>query len=238
MPGKRRESSKGQKTCVSSFTAMVVLAVSLFVLSYTLAFHAVAFSEGYYFHEFSKRETPAVARFYMQQTSEILSYFRYGQEFDILPGEYYTLKERLHMVDVKNIVQNVLVAEKMSVLLAFAMGFWLVSALGKEKGLEKIGKSLRAGGYAVLGLAAVVIISFWDFAELFGRFHLAFFQGDTWMLSMDDLLIEMYPESFFFRTGMMVFLLAIIYGIGMLLLGKKLGGLFSAAKEGKRKKHK
>jgi len=57
--------------------------------------------------------------------------------------------------------------------------------------------ALKRGGWVTLGLiAAIAVLIFTSFTELFTAFHRVFFQGDTWLFLYSDSLIRLFPLRF------------------------------------------
>lgn len=127
--------------------------------------------------------------------------------------EVFSDREKAHMVDVRNLV----ILARTVMVAAFVAGaaLWVVGCfLGKKKpgGVRASGIGYLAGaGTLVAATAAVVFLAMQDFTAVFIRFHEIFFTNDLWILSADDMLIQMVPESFFADCAALI---AAVFGVG------------------------
>jgi integral membrane protein (TIGR01906 family) len=105
----------------------------------------------------------------------------------------YNERELSHMLDVKNLVQEMLKAWWIILVLLLLVGVlaW------RMRGLADYFRAFIWGGWATLGLVALMVLStFLDFSALFTGFHRIFFTGDTWLFYTSDSLIRLFPERF------------------------------------------
>jgi integral membrane protein (TIGR01906 family) len=105
----------------------------------------------------------------------------------------YNERELSHMLDVKNLVQEMLKAWWMILIVLLLLGVlaW------RTRGLNDYFRTFIWGGYATLGLVGLMVLStFLDFSALFTAFHRIFFTGDTWLFYTSDSLIRLFPERF------------------------------------------
>ena len=127
--------------------------------------------------------------------------------------EVFSDREKAHMVDVRNLV----ILARTVMVAAFVAGaaLWVVGCfLGKKKpgGVRASGIGYLAGaGTLVAATAAVVFLAMQDFTAVFIRFHEIFFTNDLWILSADDMLIQMVPEPFFADCAALI---AAVFGVG------------------------
>ena len=114
-------------------------------------------------------------------------------------------RETLHMQDVKGLVRDVYwIQEVAGVYLAL---FALVGLLVVGRGfVSELGRYLRFGGSATLGLVALVGIgALVGFERLFLAFHQVSFSNDLWQLDpRTDDLIKMFPEGFFLDATLLI----------------------------------
>ncbi|MCB0216360.1 MAG: DUF1461 domain-containing protein [Caldilineae bacterium] len=111
----------------------------------------------------------------------------------------YSADEIAHLVDVRRVVRRL-------GQLASAFGLWLVLVgLAARRGgwLAAWARSLARGGWltltAVLLLVPALALSF-DLA--FTRFHQLLFEPGTWQFSDDSGLIRLFPERFWYDSGL------------------------------------
>lgn len=134
-------------------------------------------------------------------------------------SQLYNSRELSHMVDVKNVVQGMLLAWYLigGVLLVAAVALWRTSWLAVWW------RGLSRGGWITIGIIVTILIFLAiNFDALFTAFHSIFFKGDTWLFSYTDTLIRLFPiplwEEAFIWTGIFTTILALACGFG----GRKL----------------
>ncbi len=105
----------------------------------------------------------------------------------------YNERELSHMLDVKVLVQQMIRAWYLLLILLIATTVYAWQA----KWLRDFLFALKRGGWVTLGLiAAIAVLIFTSFIELFTAFHRVFFQGDTWLFLYSDSLIRLFPLRF------------------------------------------
>lgn len=131
--------------------------------------------------------------------------------------EVFGQREKLHMVDVKDLFLGGRLMRNVSffcliiciALMAFKKKEWLNSWLAN------LWKFFIAS-FLVIGALGVLFAS--DFNKYFTIFHEIFFDNDLWLLNpKTDILINMVPEIFFFQTVMLIIGLFIISIIAVLV---------------------
>ena len=129
--------------------------------------------------------------------------------------EFFNQKEKLHMVDVKNLYQMACAVS----WIFFSAGTALlitVFAMKKKNALLPVLKGYNIAGTAVLAFFAVVAVyAAVDFNTFWVNFHYMFFTNDLWMLDpATDRLIRMYETQFFFDMviGILVLFIGIFIG--------------------------
>lgn len=105
----------------------------------------------------------------------------------------YNERELSHMLDVKIVFQNMVVAWTILLVILAALGLWAWRA----RWLPTFLRALSNGGKLTIGivifiLAAVAI----SFNALFTAFHRIFFTGNSWLFRFDDTLIRLFPIPF------------------------------------------
>jgi len=105
----------------------------------------------------------------------------------------YNERELSHMLDVKNLVRQMIRAWYLLLILLVAAAVYAWQA----KWMRDFLFALKRGGWVTLGLiAAIAVLIFTSFTELFTAFHRVFFQGDTWLFLYSDSLIRLFPLRF------------------------------------------
>ncbi|AOY75822.1 TIGR01906 family membrane protein [Clostridium formicaceticum] len=213
---------------VNVFVFGLLLSIVLLLTSVEI----VSFSSRHYEREFEKHHISTITGMDMKQLQyvieELLAYLR--DERDDLhiiatvageEREVFGERERLHMVDVKELF---VVGRKVRNSGVFLLGILLVIGIKKDKGWKKsLSETLMFTAIVNLGLmAALSLLVYFDFTKYFDYFHFIFFDNDLWMLNPEtEILIQMLPEKFFYNTAVQI---AMIYITTIIALG--VGGFF------------
>jgi integral membrane protein (TIGR01906 family) len=128
----------------------------------------------------------------------------------------YNERELSHMLDVKKVVQVLLLVWYVDLALLALLGLWAWRANWLDDYLWgwKRGGFLTAG--LLIALAAFAAVSFWQF---FTWFHSLFFAGDSWLFEFSDTLIRLFPIRFWQDAiayiGGFSILLGLLLGFGL-----------------------
>jgi len=130
----------------------------------------------------------------------------------------YNQRELKHMLDVKNVVQKVLLVWYALVALFIIIGIieWKWQAWGEFR--NALG---RGGLLTIIVLAFVLVFVLLGFGVFFVAFHNAFFEPGTWTFLWSDTLIRLFPERFWRDTFLFVGGLAMLIGWGLWMWGKR-----------------
>ena len=143
----------------------------------------------------------------MSVTDNLLSYMikqrdnldmQYGVKGEI--REIFDEREKLHMVDVRNLYMGVVyIAAVLSALVAAGLLY-----TAKTDGIKQMRETLRRKfPYSAAGLALAVacagILIVTNFQWFWYNFHLLFFTNDLWLLDPAvSIMINMFPLEFFY----------------------------------------
>lgn len=134
------------------------------------------------------------------------------EEINLADGSpLYNQRELSHMLDVKILLQNMIIAWIILFILLMLIGVWA----WRSNWLKKFCLSWSYGGWLTLGLIFAILLGVaLSFNWLFTNFHLIFFSGDTWLFSYSDSLIRLFPlnlwQDAFIGLGIITIILAII----------------------------
>lgn len=134
------------------------------------------------------------------------------EEINLADGSpLYNQRELSHMLDVKILLQNMIIAWIILFILLMLIGVWA----WRSNWLKKFCLSWSYGGWLTLGLIFTILLGVaLSFNWLFTNFHLIFFSGDTWLFSYSDSLIRLFPlnlwQDAFIGLGIITIILAII----------------------------
>lgn len=131
----------------------------------------------------------------------------------------YNERELSHMVDVKLLVQQMIVA-----WIALGLALIGIALLAWRTGwLGEFWQSVSYGGWLTLALvASILIFVVLSFNALFTAFHRVFFEGDTWLFLFSDTLIRLFPLRFWQDGFILVGAVTILGGLVFGFLGRAL----------------
>ena len=191
---------------IAGFIAAIAMVLILLITSFEIA----AYSDfGWYQKEYLKYEVlddlEMEVEDVMYVTEEMMAYLR-GNRDDLSVDtkvngeerEFFNEREKLHMVDVRNLFLGGLDLRLGAVASFIAALVVLIFSKADWKKILPKSFLIGVGGFvALLGIFAGLIAT--DFHKYFFLFHEIFFDNDLWLLDPEtDLLIRMLPEGFFF----------------------------------------
>lgn len=210
--------------------AAIILALPVFLV---LTNVRLLMGETYLRYEYGKAGFPAPTRFTAEERMAFarasVDYLRSDADIEALRdlsdelGPIYNERELRHMADVKTLTQKAFPTHTVLGLLLLA----LVGAM-----IYKGGEARRAALWGLVGGAVLTWVIFvgltllvlLNFDWFFTRFHLIFFEGDTWLFMVTDSLIRLFPPQFWFDAAFVVGVLtlaqaAIVGGAARFLRG-------------------
>ncbi len=148
--------------------------------------------------------------------SEPIEYLGNLQNFQ--GQKIFTESELSHMVDVKKVVQNALLAWYIIIGLSVAIFGWFL-IMGQWNSLRK---AVQAGGWVTLGLiGALIIFLLVSFNTLFDRFHRLFFADGTWLFYESSTLIRLFPLVFWRDAFALVLIFTLLVAILLVVITRK-----------------
>ncbi|MEK6947670.1 MAG: DUF1461 domain-containing protein [Nanoarchaeota archaeon] len=190
-----------------------ILLIPIFIL--LLSFKVFVYDENFYKEQF--RENKVYTKYnesYVNNiSSNLVNYFRSKENL----GNYYTEREKIHLEDVKILINKAL---KIFYIL-FIVLLIIFSYLLQKKDYKTLSKILKYGGILNLIIYFIIfIVSLINFEKFFIKFHELFFVNDYWMLSPNDILVNVFTQEFFntilrkiITTSLILSLVFIVAGI-------------------------
>lgn len=186
---------------------MAVIGAVLIVFAAAIAcISGVAFDKAFYKEEYQKMDTAAYVGVsdpvLEQATGTLLDYLQGdAQSLDMQmenKEQYYSQREKDHMVDVKALYQNAVAF----MIAGFLIGGALITACFLWKKKQALKPFLQGWFWGTIGvLAFFAVIGAWaavDFNNFWISFHHVFFTNDLWMLDpVSSRMIRMFEERFF-----------------------------------------
>ncbi|MBR2811825.1 MAG: TIGR01906 family membrane protein [Solobacterium sp.] len=197
----------------------------------------LSFRRSFYEYEYEKNSTAEYIGMseesLMDATDALLDYL-HGLRDDIkvtaavngYVREVYDTRETLHMVDVRNLYRNAILARNLMLtggLLVFIVLIWRHINEAAELLFSGFTNGLIITAVCVACLLGYALV---DFNSFWMNFHYVFFDNDLFLLDPNvSIMINMFPETFFFDLVIRIiavfsFLLALIFGI-LLFLRKR-----------------
>ncbi len=172
---------------------IILLIISFSFILFLSNFRFLVFNESYYASEFKKlgvyERTPEAKVI----TKDLIDFFRGKQPLSAVFDE----REAKHLVDVKDLINKVL-------LVFYSLGLisvLLLSSLfvfNKKEFINLLSKTFVYGSLIVLFVSLILFLFSFKFSYLFSSFHSLLFKGGTWFFPADSLLINVFPEKFFY----------------------------------------
>jgi integral membrane protein (TIGR01906 family) len=130
----------------------------------------------------------------------------------------YNERELSHMLDVKNLVQVMLIIWPLIGI--FILGAGVLAMRGGW--LPHFWQAVSRGGWAAVGLILTILVAVMlSFNALFTGFHRIFFSGDTWLFQYSDTLIRLFPMPFWQDAFTVMGALVLLGGLFLGLFGRK-----------------
>jgi len=209
--------------------ALIVLSIPVFLLLTNLY---LFMSPTFLRYEYGKADFPPAPGFTDEErlivADRAITYLRSDAGIELLgdlegdEGPLFNERELAHMEDVKAVTRQAFLAHGfLGLLIAFSLGVLLVL----RDAQPRISTSLLRGSLLTIALlVALVALVYLNFDWFFTRFHLTFFEGDSWIFDLSDTLIRLFPTRFWFDAASLwgVFTLgeAVILGVVAWLSGR------------------
>lgn len=168
----------------------------------------------------------------MQTISEADALSNAKDVYDYLNGKKdqlsfaYTNKEKLHLLDIKNIIFGV----KLFTLILFISISLIFFLIYLKKGISILIKTIFwANIFSLLVYLGFIVIFTFYFDQIFLLFHQLFFRNDYWLLDPNtEMLINFFPPEFFanlvtkmIEITLLINVIFIILSLAFSLVNKK-----------------
>ncbi len=187
---------------------LILLIINIIIFIILANFRFYIYNINYYDKEFSKLEIyeKYEKNSVLENTKQLISYFKSNS---LLTTEFFNQKEKLHLIDVKNLINKTII------LFYISLVFLIVLLLINKKELQK--SFFYSGIFLIL---ITTILSLFQFSPIFIKFHQIFFNNDLWLLNPEtDNLINLFPEQFFIDFVKKIFINSSIVGLVLIIFG-------------------
>ncbi|MBS3108278.1 TIGR01906 family membrane protein [Candidatus Woesearchaeota archaeon] len=172
---------------------LLIFILPIFILLLSLNLHV--YNEKFYLKEFEKNnvydniEKESV----LENYKLLIGYFKNKND---LENSFFNEKEKLHMIDVKRLVN---LSGKI-LYISLILLVLLISYAIYKKDFDDLRSGLAIGNaITIMIIVLLILFVMFDFGSVFLNFHLGLFSNDLWQLNpATDKLIQMFPEEFFF----------------------------------------
>lgn len=182
----------------------VLMAALIFIIIFLYNFNSAVFDRDYYKKEFTKYNVYENLRGYdiEKVNSDVLGYFISGKNKGLIENDFFNEREKMHLLDVKEIIQGIASFYYLSIILFFL--FFIALAFLTELNFKNIFRKILVitlfGSSAAL-LAGILLIALsnsnFDFA--FGLMHETFFNAGTFTFNPEfERIVVIYPQNLFF----------------------------------------
>lgn len=197
-------------------TCAIVASVCFLLFTLLSLVNILCFSHSFYAYEYEKNDQAEVIGMsdedLLKSTDALLDYLK-GKREDIsvsaevngIEREVFTERESLHMVDVRKLYDNAMLAKNIAGTVSLLLFLLIVTVWKKDR--YAILKDGFENGLFMIG-SCVFCILIWavaDFNNFWMDFHYLFFDNDLFLLDpSSSIMINMFPESFFFDMVLLI----------------------------------
>ena len=215
-----------KKLKLFSLVIVVLLVSNIPFLLYLLSFRLTAFDENYYRSEFQKYGVYGqfpdsdIDRI----NSDLLHYLKYGKTNNLIESDFFSQREKEHLLDVKRLVQFTMRFFYIIILNIIILLAILACTAKKLFGRIKSRLIKPLSAVLIWGGALTLVHSFllWysaktDFLDLFTKFHQLFFKPGSWIF--DTNIVKLYNQSFFYDIAAKIVLNTLIMALIIIVIG-------------------
>lgn len=188
------------------------------------------FNKSFYYDEYSKLNTAESIGMSNEDlnkaTNTLLDYLKDKRDDLIVEAkvngnnrEVFNQRETLHMVDVKDLYQDVLLIRNIFLVISIILLIYIIFTKDNKYLYIEYKKALIVFGIIFLLIGIYCLI---DFNTFWTNFHHVFFpNNDLWLLDpRKDILIMMVPEQFFFDLCISIVVSVLVLIIGFMFILK------------------
>ncbi len=190
---------------------IIISSIVLFMLIFLQGFFHILYSQDFYYSEYQKNNVMLEEKGNM--TSELFGYFRGRQE---LTADYFNEKERLHLADVRGLIDSAGELYYFLIILFFILLYFQLGMKGRRA--DSMKRIFMYTGIAILAFTAASFVLSRYFEFFFIKFHQLFFSNNLWLLNpATDKLIVLFPEQFFIDFVSAMYFQALIMALVLLV---------------------
>lgn len=190
------------------------------------------FSSSFYKNEYTKLDTAnqiGMSQDDLDKTSDVLLGYlkdKYSSldtkaKVEGVTREVFNDREKAHMLDVKNLYQNVLIVRNACFVVYLLSFIYICFSSNTKYIFTSYKKSLAIFSFVI---AFILLFCLIDFDGFWTNFHHIFFPNNNlWLLDpRTDILIMMVPSQFFFDLCISIIVSIIVFLLGLYFIFKYL----------------
>ncbi|MBS4540119.1 TIGR01906 family membrane protein [Clostridium sp. D2Q-11] len=205
----------------------IIFVISLIITILFIDVQISTFDKEFYSNKFDEYNIQGITKIekdtLMEVTDELLKYMKGKRDDLIIRAEVngkeevvFEERERLHMVDVKDLFEKGFIIKNIAIIILIISLFFIIKFYPKI--LYKLLMISSIVPILILGLFGIAISI--NFNKYFTIFHEILFTNDLWLLNpKTDILIQMLPLDFFYSISMRILTYFILQLIILFLLG-------------------
>ena len=190
------------------------------------------FSSSFYKNEYTKLDTAnqiGMSQDDLDKTSDVLLGYLKDKYYSLdtkakvegVTREVFNDREKAHMLDVKNLYQNVLIVRNACFVVYLLSFIYICFSSNTKYIFTSYKKSLAIFSFVI---AFILLFCLIDFDGFWTNFHHIFFPNNNlWLLDpRTDILIMMVPSQFFFDLCISIIVSIIVFLLGLYFIFKYL----------------
>ncbi len=203
---------------INIYLIATLLAVCTMVFIIVSSIELAGFSRSVFSYHFKKSNIMQTTKMsyddLMKSADKLIDYIK-GKEDDLVielevdgsVREVFNEREKLHMIDVKDLYQRVKIVKLLC--LFFMLAIIVLPRKHKFYG-DIMNKTVKVIPVLIAFMAVLGSLFAFNFDKYFTKFHLMFFDNDLWILDPEtDILINIVPQQYFYGLIMLIVGLAI-----------------------------
>ena len=190
-----------KRLAINALSVLMALLIPLIIFLYN--FNSAVFDRDYYKREFTKYNVYENLKNYDAEkiNNDVLYYFISGKNNGLIENNFFNEREKMHLADVKNIIQETLMMYSYSITLFIL--FFIALAFLMELSFKNIFKKfliISLFGCSIAFLSGILLAasSSLNFDFVFGIFHRTFFSAGTFAFNPEfERIVVLYPQNLF-----------------------------------------
>jgi integral membrane protein (TIGR01906 family) len=189
----------------------IIFIISLVLLIITLNFKLISLNQSFYQKEFSRLNVYDKIPDADKHALNLINYLKGKEELN----SFFNEKEKLHLLDIKNLIQYAFLLFYISLILVILFLIYLIYT----KDYKIILNSIFIASLFTLLITLILSLTLINFNNSFTRFHLIFFNNNLWQLNPEtDNLINLFSLEFFYDLIKRVIMNTLINSFVLIIL--------------------